>query len=106
LLRPTRQRGCFFVRRASEEMINPRWRVGRSKEARNAATIRLEDVCFLTTIGKNREPSVQTISDRNGELEGHKIRATLRLRDASDFPLTNRGFHWINDRPFSRRANR
>jgi hypothetical protein len=37
----------------------------------------------------------------SGRLDGHPVRATLRRRSDA-FPLTSRGFHWINDRPYAR----
>jgi hypothetical protein len=37
-----------------------------------------------------------------GTLDGQKIRAKLQRADESAFTLTSRGFHWINEFPFSR----
>lgn len=37
-----------------------------------------------------------------GTLDGKKIRAQLHQAEASDFRLTSRGFHWINEWPFNR----
>jgi hypothetical protein len=37
-----------------------------------------------------------------GMVDGRKIRARLHLADTSKFPLTTRGFHWINEFPFNR----
>lgn len=37
-----------------------------------------------------------------GELEGHQFEARMHRRDLSTFPLTNRGFHWVNEFPYNR----
>lgn len=37
-----------------------------------------------------------------GELEGDRIRVLAHERDLDSFLLLNRGFHWINERPFNR----
>ena len=37
-----------------------------------------------------------------GTFDGKKIRARLRREDPSKYTLINRGFHWINERPFNR----
>jgi hypothetical protein len=37
-----------------------------------------------------------------GGFKDRKIRARLRRKDDSEFLLTSRGFHWINERPFNR----
>jgi hypothetical protein len=37
-----------------------------------------------------------------GTVNGRKVRARLRRTDESRFLLLNRGFHWINEYPFSR----
>jgi hypothetical protein len=38
----------------------------------------------------------------DGEMDSQKIHAQLRLVDRSKFLLINRGFHWIQERPFNR----
>jgi len=38
----------------------------------------------------------------DGEVEGSRVRAQLRLVDRNSFLLVNRGFHWIQERPFNR----
>jgi hypothetical protein len=43
-----------------------------------------------------------TIITLNGEMDGKKIQAKLRLLDVKTFPLNKRGFHWINEFPFNR----
>jgi hypothetical protein len=45
------------------------------------------------------EPAMLTLS---GRLDGQQIRAKLRRTDDSRFLLRSRGFHWINEFPFSR----
>lgn len=45
------------------------------------------------------EPGVLTLA---GDLDGHTVRATLRRAEQTQFPLTTRGFHWINESPFNR----
>jgi hypothetical protein len=37
-----------------------------------------------------------------GTLGGQKVDIRMRKLDASKFLLINRGFHWINERPFNR----
>lgn len=37
-----------------------------------------------------------------GTFGAQKVRAKLRHADASQFPLVNRGFHWINEFPYNR----
>ncbi len=37
-----------------------------------------------------------------GEINGVRIEAVCERRDAADFLLTNRGFHWVNESPFNR----
>jgi hypothetical protein len=37
-----------------------------------------------------------------GDLAGRPVTARLRRRDESEFLLTSRGFHWINESPFNR----
>lgn len=37
-----------------------------------------------------------------GTVNGKQIRGRFRRMDDSRFPLLNRGFHWINERPFNR----
>jgi hypothetical protein len=36
-----------------------------------------------------------------GDLLGHRLAMTVKARDASDFPLVKRGFHWVNEVPFN-----
>jgi hypothetical protein len=38
----------------------------------------------------------------DGEVGGQKLSANLKREDLSGFPLLNRGFHWVEDRPFNR----
>jgi hypothetical protein len=38
----------------------------------------------------------------SGTLNGARIEATCERRDAEDFPLLSRGFHWINEVPYNR----
>jgi hypothetical protein len=37
-----------------------------------------------------------------GDLDGHKMRARLKLVDHEKFLLVSRGFHWVQERPFNR----
>lgn len=45
------------------------------------------------------DPTKLTLS---GEIEGHAVAARLRKLDRSRFLLMNRGFHWVNEKPFNR----
>jgi uncharacterized membrane protein YphA (DoxX/SURF4 family) len=38
----------------------------------------------------------------DGQMDGHKIQAKLELFDHKKLPLVSRGFHWIQEYPFSR----
>jgi hypothetical protein len=38
----------------------------------------------------------------DGDLGGHKVHALCHREPIPKFPLTNRGFHWINEYPFNR----
>jgi uncharacterized membrane protein YphA (DoxX/SURF4 family) len=38
----------------------------------------------------------------DGNMDGHKIHAELRLLDRNKFMLVSRGFHWIQEYPFNR----
>ena len=44
----------------------------------------------------------KTVLELAGTLDGHPMRAELRRGDESQFLLTSRGFHWINEFPFNR----
>lgn len=48
---------------------------------------------------KQIEPEVLALE---GLVDGKQIRGRFRRLDDSRFPLLNRGFHWINERPFNR----
>jgi hypothetical protein len=37
-----------------------------------------------------------------GEMDGHQVAIALRLIDRNTFLLINRGFHWVQERPFNR----
>jgi uncharacterized membrane protein YphA (DoxX/SURF4 family) len=37
----------------------------------------------------------------DGTVNGHKQHIELKLMDSAQFPLTSRGFHWVQDRPFN-----
>ena len=50
------------------------------------------------TIERPDEDSIQLA----GTMDGRRIEATLRRTNASQFLLTTRGFHWINEFPFNR----
>lgn len=42
------------------------------------------------------------ILELDGMVAGHKLHAVCKLMDEKQFLLTSRGFHWINEQPFSR----
>ena len=54
----------------------------------------------LYVIADYRQPGPKLLTVE-GTFEGHKIQARLS-RDETQFLLTARGFHWINEFPFSR----
>jgi hypothetical protein len=35
-------------------------------------------------------------------VDGREVEAIMHRKDPSQFLLTNRGFHWINEYPFNR----
>jgi hypothetical protein len=37
----------------------------------------------------------------DGTVNGHKQRMDLKRMNGAQFPLTNRGFHWVQDHPFN-----
>ena len=37
-----------------------------------------------------------------GTFDGHTVAVSLERADISQFPLMNRGFHWITERPYNR----
>jgi hypothetical protein len=37
----------------------------------------------------------------DGQMDGHKIQAKMRRQPERTYPILNRGFHWINEYPFS-----
>lgn len=37
-----------------------------------------------------------------GEMDGHRVAMELRLLDQKSFLLMNRGFHWVQERPFNK----
>ena len=53
------------------------------------------------TVFSYRQPKPELLT-LEGVFEGKKLRARLRRMDDSEFLLTSRGFHWINERPFNR----
>jgi hypothetical protein len=61
---------------------------------------RLDDEKWTTGFSyQNPQPDSMTIT---GPFEGHRIDVRLRrLPQPSSFPLTSRGFHWINEYPYS-----
>jgi hypothetical protein len=59
-----------------------------------------DDAQWKTTFSYAQpKPGLLTLE---GTLDGRKIRARLHLEKPPKFLLTTRGFHWINERPFSR----
>jgi hypothetical protein len=59
-----------------------------------------DDAQWKTTFSyAEPKPGLLTLE---GTLDGRKIRARLHLEKTPKYLLTTRGFHWINERPFSR----
>jgi uncharacterized membrane protein YphA (DoxX/SURF4 family) len=61
----------------------------------------------LTDRGDGSHASLSYSEDREGltltgAVSGHTIRARLRRKALSEFPLRSRGFHWVNEYPFNR----
>ncbi len=52
-----------------------------------------------TLVYRKMEPDVLMVE---GPFDGKKILARLRHTEPPEFVLLNRGFHWINERPFNR----
>lgn len=47
---------------------------------------------------QNPEPNVLILQ---GDIDGNNVNVKARSVDVSKFPLTSRGFHWINEYPFN-----
>src|SRR5262249_41481869 len=47
-------------------------------------------------------PAADGSASLEGTFGGHAIKAALQARDTSQFPLMNRGFHWISEYPYNR----
>ncbi len=79
---------------------------------RQRYVLALDDQSHTLTLTKRDDPNWKTVLTYQqtepgllaieGSLEGKPLRAKLRLTDASQFLLINRGFHWINEYPFNR----
>jgi len=69
----------------------------------NARTITLtglDDRKLKTQLNfDRRDPQSMSLG---GDLNGHKIRMTLRLFDHTTMPLLHRGFNWVQEYPFNR----
>jgi hypothetical protein len=47
-------------------------------------------------------PSGDGTAKLTGEFDGHRVEATLKRQNPSDFPLMARGFRWISEEPYFR----
>ena len=60
-------------------------------------------VLVVRAAGRRRELIVYAVAlALAGGVDGRQIQAALRRADPSQFLLTSRGFHWINEYPFNR----
>jgi hypothetical protein len=48
------------------------------------------------------EPGPETRARLTGTVEGRAVDATIVRHDPGEFPLMQRGFHWISENPFNR----
>jgi hypothetical protein len=70
------------------------------EDAHTLTLTKFEDPAWKTSLPyEEAEPGRLALE---GTLGGQAFRATLRRVDESQFLLLNRGFHWINEYPFSR----
>ncbi len=70
-------------------------------EAKKTITLtKFDDLKWSAKLSYRRPtPKLLTLS---GTLDGHKFQARLSREDESQFLLTSRGFHWINEYPYNR----
>jgi hypothetical protein len=101
----TRWRRMIFDYRgvlAIQNMDNSRHRYGLELDAarKRLALVKRDDPTWKTSVAFERPaPALLTLRTR---FDGHDIRARLHRVENPEFLLTSRGFHWINETPFSR----
>lgn len=101
----TRWRWMIFDYRgvlAIQNMDNSRHRYSLELDAarKRLALVKRDDPTWKTSVAFERPaPALLTLRTR---FDGHDIRARLHRVENPEFPLTSRGFHWINETPFSR----
>ena len=78
--------------------------VDRTKRVIRATKGPAESLDPLEFIYTLPEPKLLILEGVSSDTHGKKvkIRAKLRRFDEAQFPLLNRGFHWINEAPFNR----
>jgi hypothetical protein len=77
-----------------------RYRLELDEGQKTLSLSKRDDPNWKTTFTYERTgPETLTLE---GEADGHRIHAGLRRTDPSQFLLTNRGFHWVNEFPFNR----
>jgi len=86
--------------------VNGRWRLEI-----NDGTLQLREMTVATGDDASKTPLVGSLAyvregekglRVTGEVAGVRIEAVCERRDAQDFLLMSRGFHWVNESPFNR----
>jgi hypothetical protein len=61
---------------------------------------KMDDPKWKATLSYDRAASDRLLLQ--GEMDGHRVVMELRLVERETFLLINRGFHWVQERPFNR----
>lgn len=90
--------GMFAVQLMTD--ARQRYRLEMDEAKRTLSITRREDPNWKTVLDYEQpEPERLTIK---GDVDGRRVEARLRRADPSQFLLTSRGFHWINEFPLNR----
>ena len=100
-----RWRRIIFDRpdRASFQRMNDSLTTFNAKIDASAHTIDLtkaDDSNWKSALSYDRPANDRLLL--RGEMDGHRVAMELRLVDRGTFLLVNRGFHWVQERPFNR----
>jgi hypothetical protein len=100
-----RWRRLIFDRpdRAGFQRMNDSLMTLNAKVDHNNHTIDLtktDDSKWKATLSYDRPANDRLLL--HGEMDGHRVAMELRLVERGTFLLINRGFHWVQERPFNR----
>jgi hypothetical protein len=77
-----------------------RYRLVLDAEKKRLDLTKRDDATWKTSLSYTQPgPGQLTVA---GTFDGHKIRARLHRENESEFQLTSRDFHWINEYPYNR----